>query len=93
MIWLKIFILGVLWFAYYFILVLTAAFMGGSPGADVEKSLKISMMLSIVPAIIFYIYRIFKTYVMNVGSVFNLSDIYWILIPTVLVAISIYLSK
>lgn len=93
MIWLKIFASLVFWFVYYFIMVLIAAMAGGSPNSDADKALKISIMLSFVPLGVFYVYRLFKTYAMSNGPVFNLSDIYWVILPSVAVAVLVYLSK
>ncbi len=93
MIWIKIFALFVFWFGFGFLLLVSAALMGGAPDSDSAKVLKYTAMVAFVPLILFYIYRAVRFYFFQGENLFITSDLIWYVIPTVLVAYFVYSSK
>lgn len=83
----------VFWFGFGFILLVSAALMGGAPDSDSAKVLKYTVLMAFLPLVLFYIYRAVKVYFFQGDTFFMTSDLLWYVVPTFLVAVFVYSSK
>ena len=89
---LKLFLSFIFWCGWAFFCILTAALLGGSPNADQAQARSISIIMSLLPLILYIIYKVVRVYFMHNDTLYREEELFLIVIPGILSAMFVYVS-
>lgn len=87
---LKLFLAFIFWCGWTFFCILTAALLGGGPNADQANVRVMSVVMSLIPLILYVIYKIVRVYFLHNDALYQEEELFLIVVPGILSAMYVY---